>query len=155
MEKPDLIRQVPLFRDLDDTDILKLAEIATIESLMVGGRVFAEGSSGDSLFIIKYGTVRILKRGKEDDEEVARMSAGQHFGEMALIDNETRSATVYAIEHTELVRIGRDELEELLAQDDALGQRIYRAFSRYLCRRLRQTTTDLTFMREVAKRRHS
>jgi len=81
------------------------------------------------------------------------MGPGQHFGEMAIIYDDTRSATVEVIENTGLVRIKRDDLENLLAQDDILAHRVYKALIKYLSRRLRQTTTDLTFMREVAKQR--
>lgn len=154
MEKAELIGRIPLFRDLDGADVKRLAEVAVEEVLPTGGQVFAEGSPGESLFVVKYGTVRVIKQGKTGKEEVARMGGGQHFGEMALIDNDPRSATVDAVEHTELVRIKRGDLESLLAQDDALAHRVFKAFSKYLCGRLRQTTTDLTFMREVAKRRH-
>ena len=153
MKNVELIRKIPIFRDLEDADVRRLSEVATEEVIPVGGQVFSEGSRGDSLFAVKYGTVRVLKKGKDGQEEVARMGSGEHFGEMALIDDDRRSATVDAVEHTELVRIKREDLEGLLAQDDALGHRVFRAFSKYLSRRLRRTTTDLTFMREVAKRR--
>jgi len=97
----------------------------------------------------------VLKNVHEEDEEVFRMGAGQHFGEMALINDDTRSATIKAIERTELIRIKRQDLERLLAQDDALAHRVYRVIARYLCGRLRQTTADLAFMKEVAKRQSS
>lgn len=155
MEKSELVRQVPLFLGLDEADLRKLATIATEESFLSGKQVFAEGTIGDSLFIIKYGSVQVLKRGYDGNEEVARMSIGQHFGEMALIDDDNRSATVDTAEHTVLIRIKRADLENLLAQDNALGYRVYRVLAKYLCRRLRQTTTDLTFIREVAKRKRT
>jgi len=154
MEKEELIRQIALFRGLDSADLRRLGEIATEETLGTGQEIFAEGTPGDSLFAVKYGTVRVLKQGREGKEEVARMSSGEHFGEMALIDSAPRSATVDTVERTELVRIRREDLENLLAQDDALGHRVYKAFARYLCLRLQQTTIDLTFMREIAKRPH-
>lgn len=154
MEKEELIRQIALFRGLDSADLRRLGEIATEETLGTGQEIFAEGTPGDSLFAVKYGTVRVLKQGREGKEEVARMSSGEHFGEMALIDSAPRSATVDTVERTELVRIRREDLENLLAQDDALGHRGYKAFARYLCLRLQQTTIDLTFMREIAKRPH-
>jgi CRP-like cAMP-binding protein len=154
MEKEELIRQIALFQGLDSADLRRLSEIATEETLGTGQQIFAEGTPGDSLFAVKYGTVRVLKQGREGKEEVARMSSGEHFGEMALIDSAPRSATVDTVERTELVRIRREDLENLLAQDDALGHRVYKAFARYLCHRLQQTTIDLTFMREIAKRPH-
>ena len=152
MDMLEIMREVILFHGLDEADLRQLAAIATRETYPPGRQVFAEGAVGDSLFIVKYGTVAVVKSGRGGDEEVARMSAGQHVGEMALVDDDTRSATVQAVEHTELVRMRRQDLEQLLARDEALGHRVYRVLARYLCRRLRQTTADLTFMREVAKR---
>jgi CRP-like cAMP-binding protein len=152
MEKVALIQQVPLFHGLEETDLNKLSEIAIEKKFVAGSQIFAEGEKGDSLYVIKYGTIRVMKHGKQGEEEVARMSNGQHFGEMAIIDNDTRSATVDTLELTELIQISREDLKNLLAQDHALGHRVYEAFCKYLCYRLRQTTDDLTFMREIAKR---
>jgi CRP-like cAMP-binding protein len=151
MEKIELIRPIPLFRELDDEDLSKVAEVATEETYTASNQVFVEGTQGDALFVVKYGTVLVLKKGREGKEEVARMGPGQHFGEMAVIDDDTRSATVEVIENTGLIRITRGDLENLLEQNDSLAHRVYKAFTKYLSRRLRQTTTDLTFMREVAK----
>ncbi len=155
MEKAELFRGVPLFSGLDNADLRRLGDVATEEVFPMGKQIFAEGTQRDSFFIIKFGTVRVLKQGKEGEEEVARTGVGQHFGEMALIDNDRRSATVEALEHTELLRIRREDLEKLTAKDASLGHRVYKVFARYLCHRLRQTTAELTFMREVAKRRGS
>lgn len=155
MEKVELIRQIPLFHGVDETDLHRLSEIATEERFIAGSQVFAEGSKGDSLYIIRSGTIRVIKHGKEGEQEISRMGPGQHFGEMAIIENDTRSATVDTIELTELIRISREDLENLLTQDHALGHRVYEAFCRYLSRRLRQTTDDLTFMRGITRRRSS
>jgi len=151
MEKLEIMRQVILFKELEKDDLNRLAEIATEEIFPVTGLVFEEGSPGDAFFIVKYGTVAVVK----GNEEVARMGQGQHFGEMALLDNDTRSATITAVERTELIRIKRQDLETLLAKDNALGMRVYRAIARYLCGRLRHTTADLAFMRGLANRQGS
>lgn len=148
MEKLEIMHQVILFQGLQKDDLLKLSEIATEEIFPATYRVFDEGAVGDSFFIIKYGTVGVIK----GNEEVARMGQGQHFGEMALIDDETRSATITAVERAELIRIKRQDLEKLAAIDNALGMRLYLAIARYLSNRLRQTTADLAFMRQLVKR---
>jgi CRP-like cAMP-binding protein len=155
MKNIDLIRQLPLFRNLDEADLYKLAAIATEQTFSAGCQIFMERSIGDSLFIIKYGTVRVVKQGEREDEEVTYMGSGQHFGEMALIDDEPRSATVEAVEHTETICIKRKDLESLLAQDNKLGFGVYRRFAKYLCFRLRETTDEVCLMRERAKRSSS
>jgi CRP-like cAMP-binding protein len=151
MEKLEIIQKVPLFQGLDKADLIRLAEIATEENFPACYQVFEEVSIGDSMFIVKYGTVAVVK----GHEEVSRMGEGQHFGEMALVDNDSRSATINAVERTELIQIKRMDLEKLLAKDAALGQRVYHAIAKYLCNRLRHTTSDLAFMRELVKRQNS
>lgn len=111
MKNIDLIRQIALFRNLDEADAGKLAEIATEQTFPGGSQIFAEKSTGDSFFIIKYGTVRVFKQGDKGDAAVTTMGNGQHFGEIALIDDAPRSATVEAVENTETIRIKRDDLE--------------------------------------------
>lgn len=157
MEKPMLLRHVPLFKDLSSSDLQRLVGIVKEVNFNEGQKVFAEGHIGDSLFVIKSGSVRVLKKGYgNENEEVASLSYGQHFGEMALIDDETRSATVEAAEYTNLIQINRGDLESLLVQDTPLAHKVYKALAKYLCRRLRHTTKDLTFVKgsvkEVAKR---
>ena len=153
MEKVELLGKMSLFRGLESDDLKKLAAIAGDESFVPGSKIIYEGAEGDALYGIKSGTVRVVKHGADEDEEISRMGPGQHFGEMAIIENDKRSATIDAQEYTEVIKINRQDLEELLSKDDELGHRVYKSLATYLCRRLRQTTNDLNFMRGVAKRR--
>jgi len=151
MDKVNALKRIPLFADLSKDDIQRLAEITSDVSFNKGERIFTERDIGDSLFVITSGSVRVIKEGSEGGEEVARLSSGQHFGEMAIIDEDNRSATVETLEHTDLIKIGYGRLEALLAQDDNLAGRVYRTFATYLCRRLRQTTKNLTHMMDITK----
>ena len=153
MDKVELLGKMSLFRGLTNDDLKKLAAIASDESFVPGSEIISEGAEGDALYGVKSGTVRVVKHGTDEDEEISRMGPGQHFGEMAIIENDKRSATVDAQEYTEVIKINRQDLEDLLSQDDELGHRVYKSLATYLCRRLRQTTNDLNFMRGVAKRR--
>jgi CRP-like cAMP-binding protein len=151
MKNIDLIRQVSLFKNLDDADLQKLAAIATEQSFSAGSQIFAEKSTGASFYIIRYGSVRLIKQGEKEDKTVTFMGPGQHFGEMALIDDEPRSATVEAVENTETICIKRDDLENLLAQDSKLGFAVYIRFAKYLCLRLRATNDEVRLLRERSK----
>ncbi|MFC1957043.1 Crp/Fnr family transcriptional regulator [Chloroflexota bacterium] len=151
MEKTRLLQKVSLFQDLRNGDLKSVAEIAVEVKYKANQQVFAEGDIGDSVFVVESGAVRVLKKGREGNEEVARLSSGQHFGEMALIDEEHRSATVEAAEDTKLIKIKRADWESLLGQDFPLAYQVYKAFTKHLCRRLRQTTKDLTSMMDLAK----
>ena len=151
MEKTSLLQQIPLFQNLTHGDLKSVAEIAVEVKYKAHQQVFAEGDVGDSLFVVESGVVRVLKKGREGNEEVARLSSGQHFGEMALIDEEHRSATVEAAEDTKLIKIKRADWESLLGQDFPLAYQVNKAFTKHLCRRLRQTTKNLTSMMDLAK----
>jgi len=149
MERRNLLRQIPLFADLTSTDLQKLNEIARDVTFDKGQIIFTEGSVGDSLFFINSGSVRVLKKGNIGKEEVASLNSGKHFGEMALIDDGPRSATVEAVENTKLIQIKREELEKILAMDLDFAYRMYRIMAKYLCLRLRQTTKDFAFKTET------
>jgi CRP-like cAMP-binding protein len=155
MKNIELLQQVPLFKNLDNSDLEKLSMIATEQTFPAGSPIVTEGDPGDSLYLIKYGTVRLYKQGEKEEEEVGFMGSGQHFGEMALIDSEPRSATVEAVEHTELICLSRDTFENLLTQDIALGFRVYKRFARLLSHRLRETTDELCVIKERARRKIS
>jgi hypothetical protein len=61
-DSAELIKQVPLFKGLGDSDSLKLAQIANVDLSVGGSDVFRQGSIGKKLFVVKFGTVRVLKK---------------------------------------------------------------------------------------------
>jgi CRP/FNR family cyclic AMP-dependent transcriptional regulator len=151
MEKTKSLKQTQLFRHLEAADLQNIAQIMKEVTFEKGQQVITQGDAGDTLFLIESGAVRVLKKGSEGMEEVARLNAGQHFGEMSLIDDERRSATVEAVEHSKLIKIGRGDLESLLAKDTSFAKRFYHSLAKYLSLRLRETSRDLTRMMDSVK----
>jgi CRP/FNR family transcriptional regulator, cyclic AMP receptor protein len=88
----DSLRQVPLFADLGSKDLKQLADSMSETSFTAGEEVVAQGKSGVGFFVILDGTARV----SQDGEDVARLSRGDYFGEMALIDGDMRLASVHA-----------------------------------------------------------
>lgn len=88
----DSLRQVPLFADLGTRDLKRLADSMKEKSFAAGQEVVAEGKSGVGFFVILEGTARVSQGG--DDR--ALLTAGDYFGEMALIDGQDRVASVHA-----------------------------------------------------------
>lgn len=88
----DLIRGVPLFSGLDDRILQRLAGEFFEKTFSDGEVIAAEGEAGRTFVVIESGEVSVSVQGKE----VSRLTAGQAFGEMALIDKSARSATVTA-----------------------------------------------------------
>ena len=88
----DSLRAVPLFCDLSNRELKQLADMLKERSFPAGAEVVAEGKSGVGFFVILEGEARVSQRG----EDRGRLTAGDYFGEMALIDGDDRVASVHA-----------------------------------------------------------
>jgi len=95
MPKPstDLVRGIPLFRDLDDKSIQRLADEFIERSFATGDVIAAEGQGGLNFFVVESGEATVAVGGAE----VKRLHAGDAFGEVALVDKSARTATVTAV----------------------------------------------------------
>jgi CRP-like cAMP-binding protein len=127
------LRAAPLFSALGADDLLPIAELSTELSLAAGGRLFAQGELGDSLYVVVAGRVGVERGGAR----VAEIGAGECVGELAALDWEPRSATVVALEDTELIRLERDDLLDLLGDHPEL----VRALAGVLVARIRAKYT--------------
>lgn len=105
-----------LFMLLDDHGRDRLAACGTVEYRATGSTIVRQGEVGDTFYLIAAGEVRVLvSDGKgAEPHEVARLAAGQFFGEMAVLGRQPRSATVEAATSCELVRFGREPVMAIL-----------------------------------------
>lgn len=129
LDKAAVLRAVPLFAKLGPEELLALAELAEPRSVPAGGRVFAEGEPGDALYLVIGGRVAVERAGAR----LAELGIGECIGELALLDDGVRSATVVALDATELLRLDRDDFLDTLFLYPAVG----RAVLAVLARRLR------------------
>jgi CRP/FNR family transcriptional regulator, cyclic AMP receptor protein len=88
----ELLRRVPLFTDFDKGDLERLARSFKERTFEAGHTVAEEGKGGAGFFVIESGEASVSVRG----EERAKLGAGDYFGEIALIDDGARSATITA-----------------------------------------------------------
>jgi CRP-like cAMP-binding protein len=149
MISDSLLRGVYLFTDLDADERASLAKIAEEMNLAAGFPIFRVGDPPTALYLIKDGSVRvavIASNGQSID--VATLGSGSHFGEMALIDGAKRSAAAETLEPTHMFRFDYDKIRALLDKSPATAAKLYRSMARFLSKRLRQTTTDMSFARE-------
>ncbi len=145
----NLLQNVYLFKGLANSYLELISEIGVLETYLPGDEVFLQGDKALALYIIKYGSVRILQKGPSGEEiEVASLGTGSHFGEMAFVDGEVRSASAIAIEKSEIVSLPYENLRQLLGANPAIAVNVYRELAHFLCGRLRITTQDLSFARE-------
>lgn len=144
-ERARFLRGVPLFEGLDEAHLEALAQVTVSRRLPKGVTVFFEGEQGDSLYIVRSGCVKIYRVAEDGREKtLALLSNGEFFGEMALLDEEPRSAVAETLDSTTLYILHRNDFRRLLAENASMSLQILRVMTR----RLRQTNaqvTDLVF----------
>jgi CRP/FNR family transcriptional regulator, cyclic AMP receptor protein len=149
----DLLKKVYLFQGFSEDELGLLADLVQENTVITGDYIFDEGAKATSLFMIKDGSVEILKNSAESDEQkVTIFSAGSHFGEMALLDASPRAASAVAKENTHLLEIRYEDLQQLLEKEQEIGLKLYRNFAQALCKRMRQTTSDLSTLKQMKLR---
>ena len=140
MELTDLLRDVELFDGLDDSEIEQVARICE-ERLLEKGEVLAtQGKAGDELFIVTEGFLEVLLEDSPSSQAkvVVNLGTGQIIGEMALIDQGPRSATVRSIEdHTVVQAINRANFNELCETNNHIGYIVMRNVAADLSFKLR------------------
>ena len=130
----DLLKTIPLFADLDEQDLETLANAKMTRRFQRNAIVLHEGDQSNALYIIDSGQVKVSRINEEGKEVVLCILAeGDHFGEMSLIDDQPRSASVITKTSCEFSLIRKQDFEKLLLQKPELAL----AMMRSLCYRLR------------------
>ncbi|MFC1670837.1 cyclic nucleotide-binding domain-containing protein [Spirochaetota bacterium] len=143
------LKEVSFFNKYaDNNDIIKkIAKMCTKRQFPKDMMIIKEGDSGDELFIILKGKISILKKTLQDEEyTVTTLSAdmgGINVGELALIDNDKRSASVVAETNCECLVINRDNFIKFGNENPEIGLPVTRAIARQLSSKLRKTNQDV------------
>jgi len=135
IEKVMILKGSQLFRNFPGNDLAGIASLAEVVHLGAEEVVFQQGSVGDAFYMVVRGGVRIMR----GSTELALLGPREGFGEMAILDQETRSATATASEATTLLRIDRHSFDRLIEQNPAVARGIYRV----LTERLRNTLAQV------------
>lgn len=117
MENIDFLKSVPIFSDLQDDALEKLSKSGAVKSFNKDSIILSEEEAGSALFVIVSGKVKVSRSSKDElDKEVilAILNPSDFFGEMALLDGLTRSATVTAMENSKVFIIQRNDFLDLL-----------------------------------------
>jgi cyclic nucleotide-binding protein/HEAT repeat protein len=137
MERVLFLRKVRLFADLAPPDLKQVAEIAS-EHLYPDGEMIADqGEAGDEMHIVVSGEIRVILTRDERAEDVARRTPGEYVGEMAILSQEPRMASLVSSGEVRTLSIDRRRFERILRErpDASL------AVMRVLCDRLRESHT--------------
>ena len=141
------LRTVPLFAELPDADLEKLAAGLTRMTLAAGDELFAEGDHGGSAYVITSGEVEVVKVSGETDVRVAVVGVGEVIGEMALLDEAPRMASVRALSDVSLIAIPKANLDTLLASSAAAVKALFAVFTK----RWRETQSRLRQSERMAQ----
>ncbi len=115
MQPHELIKKIPIFKTLSDSDLNRLSDSLRLKPLKQGQALFWKGDEGTALYIVKKGTIKIVLPSAEGEEIIVTMfSEGDFFGEMALLDGEPRSADAVAIEPSEVFILSRADFLSFL-----------------------------------------
>jgi len=142
--KRDLLAKMRLFRPLSDRELLRVLQVTDVIEYADGDTVMRQGETGDELFIVLDGHVKI-QRG---EAVIATLGQGSHVGEMALVRNQPRSATVKSAGPSELMIIRRRDFFELLRNEHALAVKLLWQFLGVVADRLAETSRELGQARE-------
>jgi CRP/FNR family cyclic AMP-dependent transcriptional regulator len=142
MDERELLRTVPLFSELSEEAISSLSHLATRRRYPKDTVVFFENEEGDTLFMILEGRIKVTILGDDGREIILTMlSPGDLFGEMALLDNEPRSATAIAVEESELLSLHRTDFYAVIAENPGISTALIKVLSARLRRANHQIST--------------
>jgi CRP-like cAMP-binding protein len=141
-----LLARTPLFAGLNESELLGLGACARQRSYRRGQYIFHQGDTGDAVFVLTEGRVKVIFASADGDEMIlATLQPPDVFGELALIDGGPRSASIQTLEPTAVLTLTRATLLELMSRQPAVTDVILRSLG-MLVRRMIAQAADLVFM---------
>lgn len=141
MDTMPLLRSIPLFDGLTDDDLHALASTLTPRAFPAGKMIFAQGDAGNAMYIVESGDVNIHLPGEASRRiSLADLARGEFFGELALFDEQLRSASALATTDVVLLELRHAPFEHYLASRPRAAMAILRTMSQ----RLRETNSLLS-----------
>ncbi|MDE5107407.1 MAG: Crp/Fnr family transcriptional regulator [Trichodesmium sp. St17_bin3_1_1] len=141
VERLLFIRAVPIFKELRDDFLVRLASVMNELSFPTNHTIFTEGKEGRSLYIVVSGRVRVHL----ENRDLANLEQGACFGEMSLFDAEPRSASVTTLESCECLMLTQIQLYDAIDETPEIAINIIRLLSR----RIRELNHKLN-VREIS-----
>jgi CRP/FNR family transcriptional regulator len=128
-----LLRRVPLFSELDGSELERFSRVAVPRSFPGGTRVFHEGDHSDACYIVRSGNFRVTREHSDGRAiTLANLGPGDIFGELAMLDGEVRSASVEALNDGELLALPAIDVRSLLARHPDITVKLVAALTRRL-----------------------
>ena len=139
-----LILNVPIFSKLTDKELRIVEKYMQLIDVIPGEVIFQEGDKGDYVCFVLEGSLDVLKKSESgEDILISTLSRGSSIGEMSVIDELPRSATVKSRTKATLLTLSRDKFNYLLENHSGIGVKILKSIARLLSLNLRKTSTKL------------
>jgi CRP-like cAMP-binding protein len=116
MTAVEALQAAPLFKDFTETGLRIFAAIAQEKAIPAGSPLFVENMLGESIFIVKSGTVRLTQKTADGERELALVGAGEHLGELALLAKSVRLVSAVAATQCEVLEIAQRDFNRLQPQ---------------------------------------
>jgi CRP-like cAMP-binding protein len=136
-----LLRQVPVFEALGPEDLRRVADVAVPRRFAAGQVIFREGDSSDTCYVVRTGHTRALRENTDGRMiALAHFGPGDIFGELAMFDDERRSATVETLDAVQSIAVAGSDMRRLLRQHPDIAVKLLVG----VARRLREANERLT-----------
>lgn len=134
------LKNIPLFAGLPDKDLQAISNLAVTRQYPKNTLIICEGDRSDSLYIVMSGKVKVYLNDEEGKEVTLNIQGeGEYFGELAMLDNAPRSASVVTTEATRLAVVSKSAFDECLEKNPKIALTVIRG----LARRLRELTENV------------
>jgi len=139
-----LILNIPILARLKDKELRTVEKYMNLIDVIPGQTVFKEGDRGDYVCFVVDGALDVVKESASGESIViATLSKGGSIGEMAVIDELPRSATIKARSKSTLITLSQENFNYILAEHSAIGVKILKGITRLLSMNLRKTSSRL------------
>jgi CRP/FNR family transcriptional regulator len=141
----DVLRRAPVFESLSEEDASALRSGIITVQLNRGERLFSEGDTGDKLYIILSGKIKLTKAAPDGRENLLSVHGpGEMFGELSLFDPIPRTSSATAVTNAELAGVAHDDLRTWLSTRPEVAMHLLQALAKRL-RRINEVKADLVF----------
>ena len=142
---PDVsyLSQYANFKNFDASDWECFGMVCTEKAYQKGELIFDEDSESDCMYVIKSGSIKIQKKVRNQENTIALLNPGDFFGEMGLLDGQTRSAGVRPTEDTTLLKITLEGYKSLRRDHPHTALKLLDILIKVLSNRLRQANKNL------------
>jgi len=143
----DSLRTIPLFAAVGDDDIESIAELLIERRVPKDHTIVEEGLAGDYMYVIREGEVKVTKLSGDGREKIlGLLGPGDFFGEMALLDNAVRSASVKSLTETRIVALSRSDFLKELRHSPDLAMAVIQELT-HRVRQMDEQASSLSFQR--------